>query len=54
VRFRHWALVAAFVVAHLSAEEEASGPDPLHLCGGYVVGAIVVLPVELHVKCTIH
>jgi len=45
VRFGHWALVAAFAVAYLSAEEEAGGPDPLHVWGGYVVGAIVVLRV---------
>jgi hypothetical protein len=32
-------------VAYLSAEEEAGGPDPLHVWGGYVVGAIVVLRV---------
>jgi cytochrome b len=45
VRFAHWALVAAFAVAYFSAEEEAGGPDPLHVWGGYVVGAIVVLRV---------
>ena len=45
VRFGHWALVAAFAVAYFSAEEEAGGPDPLHVWGGYVVGAIVVLRV---------
>jgi cytochrome b len=45
VRFGHWALVAAFAVAYLRAEEEAGGPDPLHVWGGYVVGAIVVLRV---------
>ena len=45
VRFGHWALVAAFAVAYLSAEEEAGGPDPLHVWGGYVVGVIVVLRV---------
>jgi cytochrome b len=45
VRFGHWALVATFAVAYLSAEEEAGGPDPLHVWGGYVVGAIVVLRV---------
>jgi len=38
VRFGHWALVAAFTVAHLSGEDEA---DALHVWGGYVVGAIV-------------
>ena len=32
-------------MAYLSAEEEAGGPDPLHLWGGYVIGAIVVLRV---------
>jgi cytochrome b len=45
VRFGHWALVAAFAVAYLSAEEEAGGPDSLHVWGGYVVDAIVVLRV---------
>jgi cytochrome b len=45
VRFGHWALVAAFAVAYLSAEAEAGNPDPLHVWGGYVVGAIVVLRV---------
>ena len=44
-RFGHWALVAAFAVAYLSAEEEAGSPDPLHVWGGYIVGAIVVLRV---------
>lgn len=45
VRFGHWALVAAFAVAYFSAEEEAGGPDPLHVWGGYAVGGIVVLRV---------
>ena len=45
MRFGHWALVAAFAVAYLSAEEEAGGPDPLHVWGGYVVGVLVVLRV---------
>jgi cytochrome b len=45
VRFGHWALVAAFTVAYFSAEEEAGGPDPVHVWGGYVVGGIVVLRV---------
>jgi cytochrome b len=45
VRFGHWALVAAFAVAYLSAEEEAGGPDPLHVWGGYVVGVLVALRV---------
>jgi cytochrome b len=45
VRFGHWALVAAFAVAYFSAEEEAGGPDPLHVWGGYVVGVLVVLRV---------
>src|SRR5262245_42561346 len=45
VRFGHWALVAAFALAYSSAEEEAGGPDPLHVWGGYVVGAVVVLRV---------
>ena len=45
VRFGHWALVAAFAVAYFSAEEEAGGPDPLHVWGGYIVGGLVVLRV---------
>lgn len=45
MRFGHWALVAAFAIAYFSAEEEAGGPDPLHVWGGYVVGGIVVLRV---------
>ena len=32
-------------MAYLSAEEEAGGPDPLHVWGGYVVGVLVVLRV---------
>src|SRR5215472_4659962 len=45
VRLGHWALVSAFAVAYLTAEEEAGGPDPLHVWGGYVIGAIVALRV---------
>ena len=43
VRIGHWALVAAFAIAYFSAEEEGGTPEPLHVWGGYVVGAIVVL-----------
>ena len=43
VRMGHWALVAAFAIASLSAEEEGGTPHALHVWGGYVVGAIVVL-----------
>lgn len=44
LRFGHWALVAAFAIAYLSAEEEG-GIRPLHVWGGYAVGIIVALRV---------
>jgi cytochrome b len=44
VRIGHWALVAAFAIAYLSAEEEdGSGPDILHVWAGYAIGIIVAL-----------
>lgn len=43
VRIGHWVVVAAFAIAYFSAEEEGGTPEPLHVWGGYVVGAIVVL-----------
>ena len=43
VRYGHWALVIAFAVAYLSAEEESGGPDLLHVWGGYAVGIIVIV-----------
>jgi cytochrome b len=45
VRYGHWALVIAFGVAYLSAEEESGGPDLLHVWGGYAVGLIVAVRV---------
>jgi hypothetical protein len=30
VHLGQWALVAAFALAYLSAEQESAGPDPLH------------------------
>jgi cytochrome b len=41
VRSGHWALVAAFIVAYLSGEEEGGGASQLHVWSGYAIGAIV-------------
>ena len=43
VRYGHWALVAAFAIAYLSAEEESGSPDQLHVWSGYAVGIIVAV-----------
>jgi len=45
VRYGHWALVLAFAIAWLSAEDEAGGPDQFHVWAGYVVGVIVAVRV---------
>ena len=45
VRYGHWALVVAFAIAWLSAEEESGGPDQLHVWAGYAVGVIVAVRV---------
>jgi cytochrome b len=45
VRIMHWALVAAFAIAFLTAEEERGSPAALHVWGGYTIGVIVALRV---------
>jgi cytochrome b len=45
VRYGHWALLAAFAIAYLSAEEEGGDADQLHVWSGYAVGAIVAIRV---------
>jgi cytochrome b len=43
VRYGHWALVATFAAAYLSAEEENGGPNAIHVWSGYAVGTIVAI-----------
>ena len=45
VRYGHWSLVVAFAVTYLSSEEDTGFPDPIHVWGGYVIGAIVIFRV---------
>jgi cytochrome b len=45
LRYGHWALVTSFAVAYLSAEEDAGSPDQLNVWCGYVVGAILAIPI---------
>ena len=45
VRYGHWALVAAFAIAYLSAEDEGGDADLLHVWSGYAVGIIVAVRV---------
>jgi cytochrome b len=45
VRLGHWTLVLGFAVTYLSGEEEAGGPDALHVWSGYLIGGIVILRV---------
>jgi cytochrome b len=44
VRFGHWALLVAFAVAYVTAEEEGEASE-LHEWAGYIVGGIVVVRV---------
>lgn len=43
VRFGHWAIVAAFAISYLTAEEEGDTVSVLHVWGGYVIGAILAI-----------
>lgn len=43
VRCGHWALVAAFAAAYLSAEDDSGGPGQIHVWSGYAVGVIVAV-----------
>ena len=43
VRYGHWALVVAFAIAWLSAEDESDGPERIHVWAGYAVGIIVAV-----------
>ncbi len=43
IRVGHWLLVIAFATSYLSGEEEAGGPDQLHVISGYVLGAVLIV-----------
>lgn len=45
VRYGHWALVASFATAYLSAENESGGPDQIRIWSGYNVGILVAVRV---------
>jgi cytochrome b len=41
VRYGHWALVVAFALAYLRAEEDTGNPAKLHVWAGYASGVIL-------------
>ncbi|GAN79495.1 cytochrome b/b6 domain-containing protein [Acidocella aminolytica] len=43
VRFGHWAIVGAFAISYLTAEEEGDTISVFHVWGGYVIGVILVI-----------
>ena len=54
VRYGHWALVIAFAAAYLSAEEDSSGNNQIHVWSGYAVGIIAAVRIVWGVIGTRH
>ncbi|ABQ29030.1 cytochrome B561 (plasmid) [Acidiphilium cryptum JF-5] len=43
IRFGHWAIVLAFAISYVTAEDEGDNVSALHVWGGYVIGAILAI-----------
>ena len=43
VRVGHWLLVITFATAYLSGDEEAGGPDQIHVVSGYILAGVLIL-----------
>jgi cytochrome b len=54
VRYWHWALVVAFAIGWLSADQQSGGPDQLHIWAGYAVAIVVAVKLPWRLVGTRH